>query len=65
MTPTQLKEARHQLGLSASQMAAALSDPDTEPQVSPRTIRYWEAGDRNIPGPVAVLVKLMLKGVSK
>lgn len=60
MTPAQFKEARRKLGFSLSQMAAALSDPETEPQVSPRTISYWESGQRKVPGPVAVLIKFML-----
>ncbi len=61
MTPTQLKEARHKLGLSASGMARALSDPDGDsPPVNPRTVRRWESGGQDIPGPVTVAVRLLL-----
>lgn len=62
MTPTQFREARHTLGLSVAAMAAALSDPDgdTAP-VNPRTIRRWEAGDRDISSPAIVAVNMMLK----
>jgi len=28
---------------------------------SGRTVRRWEAGERDIPGPVAVLVELLLQ----
>lgn len=54
MTPANLKSARHALGLSAEGMARAL-------QVSSgRTVRRWEAGDRDIPGPVKVALRYML-----
>lgn len=72
MTPEQLKEARRNLGLSASAMARALSDPDKPPrigdpgkaagQVDPRTIRRWEDGTQDIPGPVVAAVTLMMDG---
>lgn len=71
MTPEQLKEARQTLGLSASGMAKALSDPDKPPriadpskpagQVDPRTVRRWEDGTQDIPGPVVVAVTLMME----
>src|SRR5262245_15711225 len=54
MTPTELKSARHALGLSAEGFARLM-------QVgSGRTVRRWEAGDRDIPGPVVVLTTLLL-----
>lgn len=61
MTPQQLKSARHALGLSCRELANALSDPDREHRkVHPRTIRRWEAGSQDIPGPAVVAVKLLL-----
>lgn len=62
MNPEQLKQARHALGLSAAGLARALSDPDGDtPSVSDRTVRRWEAGERDIPGPVTVAIRYMLK----
>lgn len=64
MTPAELKEARRRLGLSASEMAAALTDPDPRNRadpVNPRTVRRWEDGSQYIPGPVVVAVTLMLR----
>lgn len=60
MTPAQLKAARHALGLSARGMAAALSNPDAEKPVDKRTVRRWEDGSQNVPGPVMVAVEFML-----
>lgn len=51
MTPEELKSARHALGLSAEGFASWVNVQ------SGRTVRKWEAGDRDIPGPVAVLVR--------
>lgn len=51
MTPTELKSARHALGLSAEGFAAWVNVQGG------RTVRKWEAGDRDIPGPVSVLVR--------
>lgn len=62
MTPNQFKEARRKLGLSASKMAAALSDPDGDSKpVHSRTIQRWEAGSRNISSPAIVAVYKMLR----
>lgn len=47
MTPTDLKSARHQLGLSVRLLALALA-PTRPPSL--RTVRRWEAGDNPIPG---------------
>jgi len=53
-TPAGFRAARNALGLSAEGMAKTL-------QVSSgRTIRRWEKGDRDIPGPAAVAVRMML-----
>jgi len=66
MTPSEFKVARHKLGLSLSQMAAALSDPDGDSTpVDPRTIRRWEAGDRMISSPAIVAIYQMLRDQKK
>lgn len=54
MTPDELRKARQTLGLSAARFAAAVGVADG------RTVRRWEAGDRDIPGSVVILVRLML-----
>lgn len=55
MTPAEFRSARHALGLSAEGMArfARVS--------SGRTVRRWEEGTREIPGPVQLLVELALQ----
>lgn len=55
MTPAEFKAARKALGLSANAMAEALKVSDG------RTIRRWESGQRDIPGPAIVAVGYMLK----
>ena len=55
MTPEELKLARHALGLSAEGFASWVNVQ------SGRTVRKWEAGDRDIPGPVAVLVRAAME----
>lgn len=50
MTPAELKSIRHSLGLSAEGLARLVGVE------SGRTVRRWEAGDRDIPGPVRVLL---------
>jgi DNA-binding transcriptional regulator YiaG len=55
MTPEELKSARHALGLSAEGFARWVNVSNG------RTVRYWESGDRDIPGPVQVLVKATLE----
>ncbi|MDP3937731.1 MAG: hypothetical protein Q8R92_06305 [Deltaproteobacteria bacterium] len=54
MTPTDLRAARHRLGLSTAGFAHLVNVADG------RTVRRWEAGDRDIPGPVIVLVEALL-----
>ena len=50
LTPAEFREARQKLGLSQEQLSQLL-------QVgSGRTVRRWEAGERDIPGPVVVLM---------
>lgn len=55
MTPEELKSARLALGLSAGGFASWVNVADG------RTVRRWEAGDRDIPGPVKVLVKAAME----
>lgn len=57
MTPAQFKEARHKLGLSASQMGHVLN-------VDPRTVRRWESDvDPRPVNPIAArVVEWMLDG---
>lgn len=59
MTPGELKSARHALGLSAEGFAKLISPPDRPSDG--RTVRRWEAGDRDIPGPVVVLVSAIME----
>lgn len=54
MSPTELKSARHALGLSAEGFARLVRVE------SGRTVRRWESGERDIPGPVAVLVEAIM-----
>lgn len=59
MTPADLKSARESLGLSAEGFARVFG------VASGRTVRGWEAGERNgapaiVPAPVALLVDLAL-----
>lgn len=50
-----MKIARQQLGLTQAGLAALM-------RCDARTIRKWEAGDREIPGPVEVLMQAFLSG---
>ena len=52
MTAREFIAARRALGLSQSGIAAAL-------EVTPRAVKFWEAGERAIPGPAAVALRLM------
>lgn len=54
MTPAELKSARQALGLSAERFAKLVHVE------SGRTVRRWESGERDIPGPVSVLVGAIL-----
>lgn len=55
MTTEELRSIRSQLGLSTAGLAALLQVSDG------RTVRRWEAGDREIPGPAIVLLRLLAK----
>ena len=58
MTPEALKAARHALGLSAEGFARIVR------VASGRTVRRWEDGSQDIPGPVQVLTRLMMNYAS-
>lgn len=51
MTPEELKEIRQGLGLSAEAFARLVRVE------SGRTVRRWEAAERDIPGPVVVIAE--------
>lgn len=53
MTPAEFSAAIAALGLSQLAAAEVL-------EVDPRTVRRWVAGDRDIPGPVRVALRLMI-----
>lgn len=55
MTPKQFQAAIDRLGLSQVG-AAKLVGAD------PRTARRWASGERSVPEPVAILLRLMLAG---
>ncbi|TWA89592.1 hypothetical protein FBZ96_11960 [Bradyrhizobium stylosanthis] len=55
MTPKQFQAAIDRLGLSQVG-AARLVGAD------PRTARRWVAGERSVPEPVAIILRLMLAG---
>jgi len=56
LTPEQLKSARAKLGdLKTAELAQIIG------LRWDRTIRKWEAGERAIPEPVAILLKLFLE----
>lgn len=59
MTKEDLKAARHKLGLSCNELAHALGVSDG------RTVRRWEAGEREIPGPVIRLIAIWLDPLTK
>lgn len=54
MTPAQFKVIRETLGLSQAALALLLQMGAD----GGRTVRRWELGERSIPGPVAVLMRL-------
>jgi len=54
MNKTEFREARRKLGFSQKQLATLLK------VASDRTVRRWEAGEKDIPGPVVVLMNWLL-----
>jgi hypothetical protein len=58
-TPADLRAARHALGLTTNGLARVVRVEDG------RTVRRWEAGDRDIPGPVTVLLEVAMNYLAK
>lgn len=58
-TPDELKTARRALGFSADALARMLRVEDG------RTVRRWEAGEREVPGPVIVLMETAMSYLAK
>lgn len=58
MTQDELRAIRTSLGLSAEGFARLVQVEGG------RTVRRWEAGDRDIPGPVQVLAKALMESQS-
>ncbi|WP_442919105.1 helix-turn-helix domain-containing protein [Methylobacterium sp. Leaf118] len=56
MTGVELRAARERLGFSVSLFAERL-------EVDRSAVSRWESGDRAVPGPVRVLVRLFLRGL--
>jgi DNA-binding transcriptional regulator YiaG len=57
MNAHEFKANRQALGMSQRQLATALNLP---PVNGDRTIRRWEAGERDIPGPVQKLMRIFI-----
>lgn len=53
MTGEELKAVREELGWTQSALASSLG-------TSVRAVKYYEAGQRSIPGPVSRLILLIL-----
>jgi DNA-binding transcriptional regulator YiaG len=66
MTGAEFRAARRKLGLSLSQCAEVLQlgreGTDDRWRQAGRTIRKWEAGDNEIPGPARVLMRWLAFG---
>lgn len=54
MTPAEIKAARHALGMTQAQLAAAL---ELAGDSGARTVRNWEQGRNPITGPARVLIR--------
>lgn len=59
MKPQELRDARHELGMSVNELAEALR---LNPKNGGRKVRRWETGEHEISGPVAVAIEAMLNG---
>lgn len=53
MSPSTFREIRRRAGLSQSQLAKVLRISDE------RSVRRWEMGEREISGPVTLLMELI------
>lgn len=58
MTPKELKDAHHRLGLTAESAAALFRVSGC------RTVQKWWGGERGAPGPVIVLTEALLASKS-
>ncbi len=56
MTPEQFRDGRRNLGLSTKNLAELFGVS------SGRTVRRWEAGERDIPGPAIRLMTWLTTG---
>jgi len=56
MTPATFKAIRQRAGLTQSGLAAMLRIADI------RTLRRWETGEREISGPVSILMEMLDAG---
>lgn len=54
MNKKEFTAARASLGLSQAALARLLQVSDG------RTVRYWESGQRSVPGPVSVLMSWLV-----
>jgi DNA-binding transcriptional regulator YiaG len=54
MSPADVAAVRERLGMTRQQFADAL-------ECTLRTVQMWEAGDRGVPGPARVAMRLMLQ----
>jgi len=62
MTPAELKQARGHLRLSQGALAKQLGLGSKAKALNgARTVARWESGESRIPGPVAVLVRVLLQ----
>lgn len=57
MSPSTFREIRRRAGLSQSHLAKVLRISDE------RSVRRWEMGEREISGPVTLLMELIDQGV--
>lgn len=53
MTPAEFKKARQAAGLLTQKLAANALKSDL------RTVQRWESGERAVPGPVQVALRLL------
>jgi len=56
VTPERFKAIRKEAGLTQADLAERLRISDL------RTIRKWEAGERAVSGPVALLMEMLAEG---
>lgn len=61
LSPADLKARRQRLGLSQAELARALGMTGSGAE---RTVRRWESGEYDIPGPVALALTALEHGLS-